>query len=134
VDLLRTGGPYREGRAGARTRPYILIDPAEIFVVRCHAAHQGSLIVPHPDGVLRATQALLGKAFLSVRLFLHHFWKCDRRRQQLVSGITFLQTMPLASTRGSSVYRAGFLTSGYNHAWEDHGGVSADCVFSRERC
>jgi len=66
-------GPCREGCVGARPRPYVSIDPAETFVAGCHAAHQGSVIALHPDGVPRAAQALLGKAVLGARLFLHHF-------------------------------------------------------------
>ena len=96
-------GLHREERVGARSRAYVLIDPAETFVFGCAAANQGSLSAPHPDGIPQAAQALMGKAVLGARLFLRYFWKCDRRLHQPVLGITFLQMMPPASTGGPSL-------------------------------
>ena len=49
--MCRTGGPYREECVGARPRPSVPTNPAEILAVGCHAAHQVSFIAPHAHGV-----------------------------------------------------------------------------------
>ena len=107
-DLRGTGCPYREGRFGARSCPHVPVDPAQAVPVRCHAAHQGPLIAPHPDGVPRPAQTLLGKALLGAWVFLHDLRQRDRRRDQTIPGITFLQMMPPASA-GAAFTCIGFI-------------------------
>ena len=78
ADLHRNGGPYSEGRVGARPRPHVPVDPAKAIAVGCHATDQGSVVTPHPDGVSGTAQALLGQTVLGPWLLFDHIWKCDR--------------------------------------------------------
>ena len=87
---------------------YVLIDPAQAVSFRGHAAHQGPLIAPHPDGVPRPAQTLLGKALLGAWVFLHDLRQRDRRRDQTIPGITFRQMMPPASA-GAAFTCIGFI-------------------------
>src|SRR6056297_2656764 len=116
-DVRRAGCPYREGCVGARSCPHVPVNPAEVVPVRCHAAHQGPLIPPHPDGVSRPAQALLGQALLGAWVFLHDLRERDRRRDQTIPGITFLQMMPPASAGASFTPVLGCSSSGRDRIW-----------------
>ena len=67
---------------------------------------KGRLIAPHPDGVPRPAQTLLGKALLGAWVFLHDLRQRDRRRDQTIPGITFLKMMPPASAGASFTFNA----------------------------
>lgn len=103
-DVQRTGRPYRQRGLGARSCPYVPVDPTEALAVQRYATDQRALIAPYPDGVSRTAKALLGKAVLGTWILLDYIWECDRRCHQAVSGITFRQMMPPASAGGSSLH------------------------------
>ena len=82
-------GSDRQGCPVARSRAYVLVDPAASGLVDGHAEHQRSVITQDTNGVPGVEETLLGQAVLGPRIFLHHQRQCHRRCHTSVSGTAF---------------------------------------------